>query len=83
MRMIQEETKRRLNSCNACYQSDQNLLSSHLLSKNVKIIICKTKILPVVLYRYETWYQTLREKPRLRVFESKVLRRIFELQRDE
>jgi hypothetical protein len=46
---IQEEIKRRLNSGNACYNSYQNLLSSHLLSKNIKIRICKTIILPVVL----------------------------------
>jgi hypothetical protein len=47
--MIQEEIKRRLNSGNACYHTVQNLLSSHLLSKNLKIRIYKTIILPVVL----------------------------------
>jgi hypothetical protein len=47
--LIQEEIKRRLNSGNACYHSVQNLLSSRLLSKNVKIRIHKTTILPVVL----------------------------------
>jgi hypothetical protein len=51
--LIQEEIKRRLNSGNACYQSVQNLLSSRLLSKNVKIRIYKAIILPVVLYRCE------------------------------
>jgi hypothetical protein len=40
--LIQEEIKRRLNSGNACYQSVQNLLSSRLLSKNIKIRIYKT-----------------------------------------
>jgi hypothetical protein len=44
-----------LNSGNACYQSVQNLLSSCLLSKNVKVRIYKTIILPVVLYGCETW----------------------------
>jgi sorting nexin-29 len=44
--LIQEEIKRRLNSGNSCYHSVQNLLSSHLLSKNLKIRICKTIILP-------------------------------------
>jgi hypothetical protein len=48
--LIQEEIKRRLNLGNACYHSVQNLLSSHLLSEKIKIIIYKTIILPVVLY---------------------------------
>jgi hypothetical protein len=52
-------------------------LSSHLISKNLKIKIYRTIILPVVLYGCETWSLTLREEHRLRVFESRVLRRIF------
>jgi hypothetical protein len=52
--LIQEEIKRRLNSGNACYHSVQNLLYSCLLSKNVKIRICKITLLPVVLYGCET-----------------------------
>jgi hypothetical protein len=71
------------NSFIACYHPVENLLSSHLLSKNVKIRIYKTIILPVALYRCETWYLTLREEHKLRVFENKVLRRIFGLKRDE
>jgi hypothetical protein len=58
-------------------------LSSRLLSRNVKVKIYKTIILPVVLYGYETWALTLREKHRLRVFENRVLRRIFGPKRDE
>jgi hypothetical protein len=81
--IIQEEIKRRLNSGNACYHSVQNLLSSRLLCKNIKIIIHKTIILPVVLYGCETWSLTLREEHRLRVFENRVLRRIFGPKRDE
>jgi hypothetical protein len=81
--LIQEEIKRRLNSGNACYHSVQNLLSSHLLSKNLKIKIYKTIILPVVLYGCETWPLTLRAEHRLRVFENRVLRRIFGPKRDE
>jgi hypothetical protein len=54
-------------------------LSSHLLSRNVKIKMCKTIILPVVLYGCETWSLMLREEHRLRVFENRVLRRIFDL----
>jgi hypothetical protein len=74
--LIQEEIKRILNSGNACYHSVQNLLSSRLPSKNVKIRIYKTIILPVVLYGCETWSLTLRE------FENRVLR-IFRPKRDE
>jgi hypothetical protein len=80
---IQEEIKRRLSSGNACYHSVQSLLSSRLLSKNLKMRIYKTIILPVILYGCETWSLTLREECVLRVFENKVLRRIFELKRDE
>jgi hypothetical protein len=74
---------RRVNSANACYHLVQNLLSSRLLSKNLKIRIYKTIILPVVLYGCETWSLTLRKEHRLRVFENRVLRRIFEQKRDE
>jgi hypothetical protein len=52
-------------------------LSSHLISKNLKIKIYKTVIFPVVLYGCKTWSLTLREEHRLRVFENRVLRRIF------
>jgi hypothetical protein len=61
----------------------QNLLSSSLLFKNLKIKIYRTIILPVVLYGCETGMLTLREKRRLRVFENRVLRRIFGSSRDE
>jgi hypothetical protein len=61
----------------------QNLLSSSLLSKIVKIEIYKTVILSFVLYGCENWSLTLREKCRLMVFENKVLRRIFEPKNDE
>jgi hypothetical protein len=80
--LIQEEIKRRLNSGNACYHLVQKLLSSRLLSKNLKIRLYKTIILPVVLYGCETWSLTLREEHRLRVFENRVLRRIFGPKRD-
>ena len=62
---------------NACYHSVQNVLSSSLLSKNLKIKIYRTINLPVVLYGCETWSLTLREEHRLRVFQNRVLRRIF------
>jgi hypothetical protein len=53
------------------------------LTKNLKIRIYKTIILPVVLYGCKTWSVTLREKHELRVFDNKVLRRIFGPKRDE
>jgi hypothetical protein len=74
---VQEEIKSRLKSGNACYHLLQNLLSSSLLSKYIKIKIYKTIILPFVLYRCETWSLTLREEHRLRVFKNRMLRRIF------
>jgi len=80
---IQEEIKSRLKSGNACYHSVQKLLSSSLLSKNLKIKIYRTIILPVVLYGCETWSLTLREERRPRVFENRVLRRIFGPKRNE
>jgi hypothetical protein len=58
-------------------------LSSRLLSKNLKIRIYKTIILPVVLHRCETWSLALNEEHRLTVIENRVLRRIFGLKRDE
>jgi hypothetical protein len=77
-------------SCNAKYNiiyiynhSVQSLLSSRLLSNNLKIGLYKTIILPVVLYGCDTWSQTLREEHRLRVFKNRVLRRIFGPKRDE
>jgi hypothetical protein len=80
--LIQEEIKSRLYSGNACYHSVQNLLSSRLLSKNVKVRIYKSIILPVVLYGCETWSLILREEHKLRVFENRVVRRIFGRKRD-
>jgi hypothetical protein len=56
---IQQEIKGRVKSGNACYHSVQNLLSSSLLSKNLKIKIYRTTILTVVLYGCETWSLTL------------------------
>jgi hypothetical protein len=53
------------------------------LSTNLKIRICKTIILPVVLYGCETWSLTSREEHRLRVFESRVLKRLFGPERGE
>jgi hypothetical protein len=78
-----DEIKSRLNSGNACYYSVQNLLSSRLISKNLNIKIYETVILPVVLYGCEIWSLTLSEEHRLRVFENRMLRRIFGPKREE
>ena len=67
---IHEEIKFRLTAGNSCYYSVQTLLSSRLLSNNLKIKIHKTIILPVVLYRCKTRSLTIRE-------ECSVLRQIF------
>jgi hypothetical protein len=80
---IHEEIKSTLKSGDACYHSVQNLLSSRLLSTNTKIRVYRAIILPVVLYGCETWSLTLREEQRLRMFENRVLRRIFGPKRDE
>ncbi|PNF42445.1 hypothetical protein B7P43_G09360 [Cryptotermes secundus] len=57
--LIREEIKRRLNSGSTCYHSLENIFSSRLLSKNIKIMIYETVIFPVVLYGCETWSLTL------------------------
>ena len=68
---------------NAWYYSVQNLLSSSLLSKTLKIKIYRTIVFPLVLYGCETWSLTLREERRQRVFENRELRRVFGPKRDE
>jgi hypothetical protein len=80
---IQEEIKCRLNLGNDCYYSVQKFLSSRLLSKNLKIKIYRNIILPVVLYGCETWSLILREERRLRMFEDRMLGRVFGPKRDE
>jgi hypothetical protein len=68
---------------NACYHLVQSPLPSSLLSKNANIIVYKFTIWPVVLYRCENLSLVLKEEHRLRVFENKMLRRIFGPKRDE
>jgi len=81
--IIFPEIKRRLQSENACSHLVQNIMSSSLLSKNVKIKIYRTINLPVVFYGCEIWSLTMREEGRQRVFEKRMLRRIFGPRRDE
>jgi hypothetical protein len=80
---IQEEIKNILKVGNACYHLVQNLFSSSFLSEDIKIEIYRTIILRVVLYECDTWLLTLREEHRLRMFENRVLRRIFGPRRGE
>jgi len=80
---VQEEIKTRVKSGNVSYHSVQYLLSSSLLSKNIKIKTYRIVILPVVLYGCETWSLTLRKERRLRVFENRVLSWMFGSKRDE
>ena len=77
---IHEEIKSRFNSENVHYHSQQDLLSSSLLSKNIKIKIYR---LPVVLYRCKTWSITLRMEHRLMAFKNKVHKKTFGLKRDK
>ena len=79
---IQEEIKSRLKSKNTCFHWVKCFFLQSA-NKNINIEICKNIILPVVLCGYETWSVTLREERMLRVFDNRVLRRIFELKRDE
>jgi len=80
---IQEEITSRLKSGNACYYAVQNLLSSSLLSKNLKIKVYIIIIMSFVLYGCETWLLMLRGECRLMVFENRVPRRLFGPKRDE
>jgi hypothetical protein len=74
---IHEEIKSRLKSENTWYHLVQKHLPSSLLSNNIKIKIYRTAILPAVLYGCEAWSPTLRKEHRLRVFKSRVLRKMF------
>jgi hypothetical protein len=83
-RRLQLFGKNRTEYCmgNQCHLV-QNLLSFGLLSRNTKNKIYRTISLPVLLYGCETWSLTLREERKLRVFENRLLRRIFGPKRDK
>ena len=72
-----------MKSGNACYHSVQNLLSSRLPSNNTKIKIYRTIILLDILYGCETLSLTMKGEHRMRLFENRVLRRIFRPKRDK
>jgi hypothetical protein len=71
---------RELVGCRFCIRYET---FTRLLSKNTKIRVYRTVVLPVVLHGCEIWSHTLRDEQRLRVFENRVLRRIFGRKRDE
>jgi hypothetical protein len=81
--LIQEEIKKRMNYGNVCHDPVENLLSSRLLSENVNIRMYESIIFLVVLHGCETWCLTLRVEHRLRVFEKRMLGRLFGPKRDE
>jgi hypothetical protein len=72
-----------MNTGNACNYQVQNLVSSHLLLKNIKITTHMSINFPAVLYGCKPWSVTLSTEYRLRVFENRVLRKIFGTKRDE
>ena len=80
---INEEVKCKLQSGNACCYLMQNLLSYTLLSRNIKVKICRTIILPFVLYGCEMWFPTVSKEHRLRMFRNRVLMRILGPMRDK
>ena len=79
---IQEDIKCRLKTGDSCYYSVQTFLSCRIFSKNLKIKIHETIILPVVLYGCEARSLKLREERRPRAFENRILRRMFGPKRD-
>jgi hypothetical protein len=80
---VQNEIMSKLKTENACYHSVQNHLPSRLIKKNIKIMIYSNIILPLVLYGCETRPLTMREEEKQKVFENRVLRRIFGAKRDK
>ena len=78
-----EEIKCRLQSRNTCYYLVQNLSSFSLLSKNIKVQLYGTIILPFILYGCDTWSPTVSEEHRLSVFRNGVLRKVFGPTRDK
>jgi len=69
--------KSRLKLGNVCYHLVQNLLTSNFLSKNIKMKIYSYVIFPAVIYGCETWSLTLREDQRPRMFQNRLLRKMF------
>jgi hypothetical protein len=79
---IHEEIKCKLNSRNACYNLVRNIIFSRLISKHLKVKVHKTINLSVVLYGFETWHITIRKECVWKVYEKRVLRRIYGSKRE-
>jgi hypothetical protein len=77
------ENKSKLNSGNACYYAVQNLFVFYLISKTIRIRKYKTKILHAVLYGCKIWSLMSKEENKLKVFEKKVVRSMYEPNTDE
>jgi hypothetical protein len=74
---ISEEIRKRIQVGNRCYHANKKLLADKLLNYNSKIQIYKTIIRPTVTYGSETWTLTMSDENQLRIFERKILRRIY------
>lgn len=74
---LTEEIKVRIQSGNKCLYALKSVLASKNISRRTKITIYKTVIRPTVMYASETWTLTKDDERKLRVFERKVLRKIF------
>jgi hypothetical protein len=74
---ISEEIKARIASGNRCYFAVPNLMRSSNASRKLKVVIHKTIIRPVVLYRAEIWTLARRDEERLLTCERKLLRKIY------
>jgi hypothetical protein len=74
---ISSEISHRINMGNTCYYGLRNILRSKLLKEDIKFKIYKTLIRPVVLYGCESWTLTTKEEERLKIFERKILRKIY------
>jgi len=74
---IEEEIKGRISLGNKAFYANEDLFKSKLLTKNSKLRMYKTLVRPVVTYACETWVLKENIKTKLRVFERKVLRKIY------
>jgi len=74
---IEEEINERISLGNKAFYANQDLFKSKLLTKNSKLCMYKTLVRPVVTYTCETWVMNENIKTKLRIFERKVLRRIY------
>jgi hypothetical protein len=74
---MKEEINSRIKQGNITFYANKNLLGNKLLTRKAKIKLCKLVILPVVTYGCETWMMNEVEEEKLRIFERKVLRKIF------